>query len=330
VGRLPYGGRGASDRIVTDPLAARPLGDSPTALIPGPVLPYAWMLTSALAFAAMGSLAHALGDSCGWQVVALARTALALLFATMLTLAAGARLVFLRPRILWVRSLAGSVSLVCTFYAISRLPVAEVLTLTNVFPIWVALLSWPLVGEVPSRSTWIAIAVGLLGVVLVEQPHFTLDELAPAHEPLAAVSAIISSMTTAVAMLGLHRLQTVDPRAIVVHFSAVALVVCLTMLALVPNTAFASSTFNAHTLSMLLAVGVCATVGQLFLTKAFRAGPPAKVSVVALTQAGFGMLFDVLAMGYSFSPLTLVGMGLVVAPTGWLLWSQGRAQADDL
>ena len=39
---------------------------------------------------------------------------------------------------------------------------------------------------------------------------------------------------------------------------------------------------------MLLTVGVCATVGQLFLTKAFRAGPPAKVSVVALTQAGFG------------------------------------------
>jgi drug/metabolite transporter (DMT)-like permease len=137
-------------------------------------------------------------------------------------------------------------------------------------------------------------------------------------------------MTTAIAMLGLHRLQSVDPQAIVVHFSAVALVVCIAMLALVPNTAVASSQFDNHTLSMLLAVGICATVGQLFLTKAFRAGPPAKVSVVALTQAGFGMLFDLTVMGHSFGPVTLVGMGLVMAPTAWLLWRQGRAQADDL
>jgi hypothetical protein len=42
------------------------------------------------------------------------------------------------------------------------------------------------------------------------------------------------------------------------------------------------------------------------------------------------MLFDVLVMGHAFGPLTLVGMYLVVAPTAWLLISQGRAQADDL
>ena len=74
---------------------------------------------------------------------------LPLTFALLLARAAGVRLVLWRPRTLWIRSLAGSFSMVCTFYALTRLPVAQVLTVTQMFPIWVALLSWPLAGEAP-------------------------------------------------------------------------------------------------------------------------------------------------------------------------------------
>src|ERR1700680_4102077 len=112
--------------------------------MPDAVLPYGWMLFGALAFSMMASLTHALGPVCDWQIIAISRTALALPFALLLSLEAGAKLVFWGPRALWVRSIAGSVSLVSPFYALTQLPVADVLTLTNIFPIWVALLSWPL------------------------------------------------------------------------------------------------------------------------------------------------------------------------------------------
>jgi drug/metabolite transporter (DMT)-like permease len=292
-------------------------------LKPDPALPYGWMLFAAMAFSVMAALTHALAQSCDWQIIAFIRTGLAFVFATSLTLSAGAKLVLWQPRTLWVRSIAGSVSLVCTFYALSRLPIADVLTLTNVFPIWVAVLSWPLVGETPSRETWIAIAVGLTGVVLVEQPHLADDKL-------PALLALASSFSTAISMLGLHRLQQVDPRAIVAHFSGVAMVVCLASLALFRDDAFLSSHFDNASLAMLLGVGVSATIGQLFLTKAFAAGPPARVSVVALSQVGFAMIFDVLVWHHAFSLLTLAGMVLVMAPTAWLLISQGRWQTDDL
>jgi drug/metabolite transporter (DMT)-like permease len=293
--------------------------------MPNSILPYGWMLFAALAFATMGTLVHALGPSCDWQIIALARTGLALVFATALALLAGARLVFLRPRTLWIRSLAGSVSLVCTFYALTRLPVADVLTLTNVFPIWVALLSWPMLREAPGKETWIAIACGILGVVLVQQPHFKEDE-----NLWAAMLALVSSFTTAIAMLGLHRLKEVDPRAIVVHFSGVALAVCLASLLFIPNAALETSQFDERSIVLLLGVGICATIGQVFLTKAFAAGPPARVSVIGLTQVVFAIVFDVLVWGQSFSPTTLLGMIFVTAPTAWLLISQGRAQVDDL
>ena len=60
------------------------------------------------------------------------------------------------------RSLAGSVSLLCGFYAMTHYDVSVVLTLTNMYPLWVAVLSWPLMGELPSTDTWIAAVVGVL------------------------------------------------------------------------------------------------------------------------------------------------------------------------
>jgi drug/metabolite transporter (DMT)-like permease len=281
------------------------------------------MLFSAVAFSVMAALAHALGESLPWQIIAASRTALAFVFASLLTLQSGGRLVLWRPRTLWVRSLAGSVSLVCTFYALTRLPVADVLTLTNVFPVWVALLSWPILGERPSREAWIAIAIALAGVGLVQQPHFN-------GEKWPVMVALLSSFSTAISMLGLHRLQGVDPRAVVAHFSGVALVVCLCSIGLMPPGTLQSLQVRSPTVAMLLCVGVSATVGQLLLTKAFAAGPPAKVSVVALSQVVFGLMFDVLVWNHSFGWTALLGMLLVMAPTAWMLVSQGRLQTDDL
>jgi len=275
-------------------------------------LPYVWMLCGCVAFTFMTTFAHALRTSCDWQIVALARSGLAMLFAALLTFQAGARLVFWHSRTLWIRSLAGSTSLLCTFFALSRLPVADVLALTNTFPIWVALLSWPLLGEMPSPRIWLAIAVGVVGVLLIQQPHL-------AHGDGAILFALAASICSAVAMLGLHRLHTIDPRAIVVHFSGVATLFCIAAFFVFDHAPAQHSLDKGWALLGLLAVGLTATIGQLFLTKAFAAGPPAKVSLVALTQIVFGLLADVLVFDHDLNLVSLAGIALVVTPTVWVL-----------
>src|SRR5262249_57351931 len=84
----------------------------------------------------------------------------------------GARLVFWKPGILWLRSCAGSLSLLCTFFALTRLSPSEVLTLTNTFPIWVAILSWPLLQTRPAPSVWLAAGCGVVGIALINRPEF--------------------------------------------------------------------------------------------------------------------------------------------------------------
>ncbi len=277
------------------------------------------MLCGSFAFAWMTSLAHLLRDDCDWRVIALARSGLAMLFAVALARAAGARLVFLRPGTLWVRSVAGSVSLVCTFYALSRLPPHVVLTLTNTFPIWVAVLSWPVLGERPSAAVWLAALTGVAGVALIQAQ---VRQAEGALDPVAVALALVASVSTAVAMLGLHRLQDLDPRSIVAHFSGVAALFCLASLFVGPAPAVRHLP-EARTLGLLLAVGATATAGQLFLTKAFAAGPPAKVSVVGLTQVVFALGLYLLLERPEFHPATLVGIALVMAPTAWVMALRG-------
>jgi drug/metabolite transporter (DMT)-like permease len=276
------------------------------------LLPFAWMLCGSILFAVMGSMAHALGETLDWQLIAIARSSLPLLFAACLALAAGTRLVLFGPPILWVRSIAGSLSMVATFYALTRLPVSDVFTLTNVFPIWVALLSWPMLRQRPSPRVWICVVSGIAGVALIQQPYFTQGNL-------ACLAALGASVFTAFAMLGLHQLRALDPLAIVVHFSGVALVFCTASFFLFERHTLLPDLVTGPKLLMVLGVGVSATIGQLFLTKAYTWGQPMKVSVVGLTQIVFALLLDIVLFGHRVNTASLVGMGLVLVPTAWIM-----------
>jgi drug/metabolite transporter (DMT)-like permease len=277
------------------------------------------MLCGSFCFSWMLVWTHLIGDACDWQIVAFLRAFLAFFFAAILAVSAGAPLVVWRPRILWLRSLAGSGSMVCTFYAVKHMEPADVVTLTNTFPLWIALLSWPLAQAAPTGSVWLSIGSGILGVALIQHPHF-------AKGNYVVFAALAASVFTAFAMMGLNRLQGLDSRAIVVHFSAVAAVACLASYFLLDHKAPALLTVNSRTVWLLLGIGVSATIGQLCLTKAFASSSaPAKVSVVNLSQIVF-----VMAIEWTIAPRDLdwysaLGTLLIVAPTAWLLLRRGPA-----
>ena len=272
------------------------------------------MLLGSFSFAWMGILAHEVGQEYDWQVLAIIRCSLPVAMVGSLALATGVKLVFFRPKVLWMRSIAGSISLIGTFYALPLLPVADVFTLVNVFPIWIALLSWPLLGEVPNGQVWLSVLSGVIGVYLIQQPHLESNNYV-ALVPLGV------SVFTAFAMIGLHRLKGIDPRAVVVHFSMVAL--CFAVVAFflferkrpfyIPD---------GIPLLQFLGVGICATIGQLFLTLAFTHGDPAKVAVVGLTQIVFTLILDALVLGHSPETGKLIGVPLIIAPTAWLMLRQ--------
>lgn len=301
----------------------------------GGIRPYVYMLGGCFWFSLMAFLTNAAGGDVDWQAIAVARSGLATAFALALALATGAQLTFLRPGMLWIRSIAGSCSMVSTFYALAdqSFPVSNTLTLTNTFPIWVAVASWPLSGERPTVGVWGAVACAVAGVALSQQSASVEVWLGLRDGPSgwsafppAAWSALAASGFTAAAMMGLNRLRGVSSLGVVVHFSAVATAFCAASFLLFERHTGTAALTDSTVLGLLLGVGIAATVGQVFLTLAFRSGKATNVSVVGLSQVVMVLAVEA-AGGTPVGWVKLAGIALVLGPTGWIMVHEHRRKA---
>jgi drug/metabolite transporter (DMT)-like permease len=276
------------------------------------------MVAGAAGFALMGALTRVLGDRCSWALIALVRTLIVFLTAVVATRVSGAKYIVWKPASIWLRSVAGGVSLLCTFFALTRLPLADALTLVHLTPLWLSVLSWVLLRDPPSAQDVAALVLGLAGVLLLFQPYL-------AGGGVAFGVAVAGSVASAFAMLGLHRLRGISPWAVVTHYSGLSSALAFACWVAVPDPA-AAVAWDQRTVLLLTAVGLFGTVGQYCLTRAYASGHPARVGLVGLTQIVFAAALDVLVWGRAFTPVAVAGIALILAPTVWLMGRQSLRQ----
>jgi drug/metabolite transporter (DMT)-like permease len=281
------------------------------------------MLWASLAFAVMAAFSHWAGERCDWQLVVIARAAVAFFFALLIAKAGGVRLVWRGSRTLWVRSLAGSTGMLCNFYALAHLPVSDTLTLMNTAPIWVTLLLWLVFGQRPTRGIVLAVLASVAGIALIQQPHFQ-------HGKFACLMALCGAFCTSIAMLGLNRLQHLDARAIVVHFSGVASLATGLFTLVTHRADYSAQLSDPPVLFLLLSVGLAGVAGQIGMTRAFAHGQASRISVIALSQILFGLGFDMLFWQRAVNAVSLFGMALVIVPAGWLILDRTPRESQDL
>ncbi|HEX5085435.1 MAG TPA: DMT family transporter [Blastocatellia bacterium] len=281
------------------------------------------MLWASMAFAVMAAFSHRAGEYCDWQLVVVARSTGAFFFAAIIAKATGVKLIWRGEITLWVRSVAGSAGMICNFYALAHLPVSDTLTLMNTSPIWVTLLLWLIFGQRPALSIIFAVVISVIGIALIQQPHFHGGKF-------ACLMGLCGAFCTSIAMLGLNRLKHIDPRAIVVHFSGIASVATSLFLLLTDRKDYSAQLGNRSTLALLIMVGAAGVAGQIGMTRAFAKGQASQVSVIALSQILFGLGFDVLFWNHSVNLISLLGMALVIAPTSWIILGKASLQSHDL
>jgi drug/metabolite transporter (DMT)-like permease len=177
---------------------------------------------------------------------------------------------------------------------------------------WVAIFSWPVFGERPTIGVAVAVVCAVLGVAVSKQADFR--QIGSAH-----LAAELASIFTAIAMMGLNRLKGIPSLAVVVHFSAVSLLFCGAAFLFLERTTGNDKLTQPDVLLKLFLVGATATVGQLFLTKAFRSGAATKVSVVGLSQVVMVMVWESIVGGRSFNTWQVIGAILVLGPTAYLM-----------
>ena len=111
-----------------------------------------------------------------------------------------------------VRGLAGMLSQVLGWYAVARMPLMNVVLLTNAAPLFIPILALVWLKERVAPATWVSLAVGFVGVVLILKPSPAL-----LRDPAAAV-AVAAAVCSAVALVTVNRLSTSEPTSRILFY----------------------------------------------------------------------------------------------------------------
>jgi drug/metabolite transporter (DMT)-like permease len=189
-----------------------------------------------------------------------------------------------RP-LLFARGLVGALSLICVYYAVITMPLAEATVIQYLHPAFAALLAFLFLGEHLKKATFVSILLSFAGILLVSRPVF-LFGLSDATLPtLSVIMAVLGAFGSAIAYVLVRRLsQTEDSSVIIFYFPLVALPIAV--LGLGDQFVMPSGIGWLY----LLLVGIFTQVGQIGLTKAMQTETAARATAFSYTQVVFSAL----------------------------------------
>ena len=262
------------------------------------------MLAAVASFAAMDALMKLLAGHYPPLQVACLRGTAALPF-VLAPIVWRHRLVRLKPvnlRLHAVRAVLAVVMLNAFVSAVRDSSLATTYAIFMCAPLLVAVLSAPLLGERVARAHWVAILVGLGGVLLMLGPGNGRFAFAGATWAVVAMLAYTASVVT------LRVLSRTDSNESMVLWFTLTLAVGAGALAAPDWRAVAA----AHA-PLVAGVGLTGAIGQYLITLAFRHAPAATVAPFEYTALVWGVALDVAIWNAWPSAVTLIGGAIVIA-----------------
>lgn len=143
---------------------------SPDALARHNLLGIALVLGSAAAASTIGPLIRLMEDATGWQIIFYRSLAMLVALTAYLVVRAGRHTGVRLVRMGWRSTFGGICMGVATSmgtWAFLNTKVANVLFITGAAPFVTGLVAWALLGERVRRGTWVAIAIGFVGIAIM-------------------------------------------------------------------------------------------------------------------------------------------------------------------
>ena len=268
-----------------------------------------WMLVAALGFAIMGALVKVGAGKFSSAELVFYRSAFGLvaIYAYIFVNKLPLRTPVLAKHM--SRALVGFISLVLFFYAIAHLHLATAITLNYTSPLFLALFMPLLLHERPKGILYVAVAIGFIGVVVLLKPTLHNDDV------LAGALGLASGAGAAIAYINVKQLANLnEPDWRTVYYftfvSSVASGVWLLLSDTLGQPGFTTPSWQD--LSVLVGLGVSATIAQLAMTRAYRTGHTLTVASLAYITVVLASLFGVLFWQEQLSVTEWLAIGLII------------------
>ena len=279
------------------------------------------VLASSASFAIAAALVKAVAPTIPTIEIMLFRSVFALLLMLPLLRRNGG-LAALRTRYPWghaARTAAGFAGMFGSFYGYAHLPLAMVTALGFSMPIFLSIVSVPLLGERVSAGRAAAVAAGLVGVLVVLRPWRAEGavELGP------ALVVVVGVVAWALAMVSIRRMGQAGERNItIVMWFAIAATIASALFC-IPVWV----TPSPLALLALIGVGLVSGLAQLLMTEGYRSG-----EATMLAPFEYGAIIYTVLLGWSIwgevpGPWEATGIAFLIVSGLVTWWRESRPRS---
>lgn len=250
-----------------------------------------------------------------FQIIAM-QAAVAGLVAGIVLARGGVSLAGIRhPWLVVTRGFLAGVGTVSGFYAFSRLPLAEVYSITFCTPLVVTIASVPMLGERVGIRRWMAVLAGLIGVLVMVRPGVT--PLSSGH-----LAAFLCVFVSAAVVIIMRSIAAHENRGILV-----GAVIAGQLVASLPGAALAVEVPAPGEVGLVVIAGLLVAVAQFLMLESLRLAPAASVAPMQYSKLVWGLIAGVLLFGDWPRSHVLLGAAIVIASVLYIFHRERRVKA---
>lgn len=199
------------------------------------------------------------------------------------------------------RCIFGTSGLICNFYAIDRLGIADANMLNKLSPFFAILISIPLLKEIPSKVDVVTTIIAFIGALFIIRPTGNTAVI-------PALLGLYGGFGAGTAYAFVRKLGKKGERTPII-------VMCFSVFSCLVTGPFLI--FNYHPMTTgqflcLMLAGVGASVGQFGITTAYKYAPAKEISVFDYTQVIFAAIWGMLFLDEIPVPLSIVGYVIII------------------
>lgn len=270
-----------------------------------------WMLVTGVCFLAVTAIVKHVGPGIPAAEAAFLRYALGLVFLVpMIRPMLEARLSRRALGLFGLRGVAHTGAVILWFFAMTRIPLAEVTAMNYLNPVYVTLGAALFLGEKLALRRVLAIAAALLGALIILRPGFR--ELSPGH-----IAMLFTALLFGASYLTAKHLSGEASAAVVVGMLSLTVTI-----GLAPFAAAVWVTPTPAQVGWLFLVAAFATAAHYAMTLAFAAAPVSVTQPVTFLQLVWAVALGALVFGEPVDFWVVLGGATIMGAVSFITWRE--------
>jgi drug/metabolite transporter (DMT)-like permease len=282
-----------------------------------PVIGIFWMAFTGVMFVAVTAVVKYVGDDVPAAQAAFLRYVLGLVFLIpMIRPIMAAHLTSRQIKLFGLRGLVHTFAVILWFFAMARIPIAEVTAMNYLSPVYVTLGAALFLGERLPPRRLIAVIVALIGALVILRPG--VKEIEIGH-----IAMLGTAVFFAIGYLVAKQLSGEVSAAVVVGMLSITVTI-----GLAPFAWAVWVTPTLPQLGWLFLVACFATAGHYSMTLAFAAAPLTVTQPVTFLQLVWAVALGAIVFGEAVDSWVVFGGAIIMGSVSFITWRESVARRN--